>query len=200
MKLDEVSFLTSRLRLRELRLTDAKAMLKYRSNPQIYKFQNFNPQTLEEVENFIGSKIAKEMNVLGTWYQLGICIKETDELIGDIGIHFIDDDNLQVEIGYSLSVEYQGRGYATEAVTEVINYLFSKLNKHRITASIDPRNLKSKALLERIGMRKEAHFKKNIFEKGEWTDDVIYAILEEEWFAMGNIDKPFSSKEGSNEQ
>jgi RimJ/RimL family protein N-acetyltransferase len=189
MKLNEVDFIVDRLRLREIRLTDAKALLKYRSNPQIYEFQNWKPQTLEEAEGFICTKIAKEINIPNTWYQLGICSKASNELIGDIGIHFPEYDDSLVEIGYTLSIESQGRGFATEAVSAVIDYIFTKLNKHRITASVDPRNTKSIALLERIGMRKEAHFRKSIWFNGEWTDDVVYAILEEEWVAKNNKDE-----------
>jgi RimJ/RimL family protein N-acetyltransferase len=117
--------------------------------------------------------------VLDTWIQLCVFIKENDKLIGDIGVHFIDE--LQAEIGYTVSSEFQGKGYATEAVKEVINYLFKNLKKHRITASVDPRNLKSIELLDRIGMRKEAYFKKSVWFNHEWADDVVYAILEEEY-------------------
>lgn len=88
---------------------------------------------------------------------------------------------MQVEIGYTLSLEYQGNGYATESVINVINYLFNNLKKHRITASVDPENVRSAVLLERIGMRKEAHFKKSFWFNNEWVDDVVYAILKEEW-------------------
>nr|WP_257286661.1 GNAT family protein [Halanaerobium congolense] len=84
-------------------------------------------------------------------------------------------------MGYSLSLKYQGKGLATEAVTAVLNYLFFDLNKHRVTASVDPDNLKSINLLERLGMRKEAHFKKSVFINGKWKDDIIYAVLKEEW-------------------
>lgn len=181
MNLNEVNFSTKRLILRGIRVSDAKSIFKYRSNPQIYEFQNWRPKTLQDVENFIDTKVSKIPNIPNTWYQLGILIKESEELIGDIGIHFNDSDNLQAEIGFSLSLEYQGKGYAVEGVIEVINYLFHNLNKHRIFASVDPKNKKSIALLERLGMRKEAHFKKSIWFNEEWTDDIVYAILDEEW-------------------
>lgn len=189
MNLEEISFSTKRLILRAIRLADAKAMFKYRSNPQIYKFQNWEPKTIKDAEDYISTKIATVPNVPNTWYQLGVFIKGSDELIGDIGIHFIEFDNLQVEIGYTLSLEYQGKGYATEAVASVVNYLFNNLNKHRIIASIDPKNIKSMALLERVGMRKEAHFKKSIWFKEEWVDDIIYAILKEEWDIRGGLNQ-----------
>ncbi|MBL4931605.1 GNAT family N-acetyltransferase [Clostridium paridis] len=179
MNFNEMNISTERLILRGLRISDAEAIFKYRSNPRIFKFQNWKPKTIEEVTEFINEKIAKTPNVPGTWYQLGILLKEADELIGDIGIHFID--NLQAEIGFTLSLEYQGKGYATESIIGAINYLFNDLKKHRIIASVDPRNIKSTALIERIKMRKEGHFKKSIWFNNEWADDVIYAILEEEW-------------------
>lgn len=181
MDLNEFTVSTDRLILRCVRLSDAESILKYRSNPEIYEYQNWKPQMLQDVEDYINRKISKVSNIPNTWYQLGIILKETNKLVGDIGIHFMDTDNLQVEIGFTLSLEYQGKGYAKEAVVGVINYLFNNLYKHRIIASVDPRNVKSIALLERIGMKIEAHFKKSIWFNGEWADDVVYAVLEEEW-------------------
>lgn len=181
MSLNDINILTKRLWLRGISLSDAEAVFKYRSDPKVYKFQGLRPKTVEDIYEFI-NKTAKAPNIPDTWYQLVIVIKETNEVIGDVGIHFCDLDNYHVEIGYTLASQYQGNGYATEAVIGVINYLFRDLNKHRITASVDPENTRSIALLERIGMRKEAHFKKSILWNNEWTDDVIYGILEEEWF------------------
>ena len=178
MSLNEIFIATSRLTLRVIKLADSASMLKYRSNPIVYQYQNWKPGTLEEVNDFI-SKLPDLPNIPDTWYQIGIFFKESNVLIGDIGIHFID--NLQVEIGFTLSLEYQRKGIATEAVVEVINYLFLNLKKHRVVASVDPRNIKSMALLRRIGMRKEAHFRKSIWFNEEWSDDVVFGILQEEW-------------------
>jgi len=97
-----------------------------------------------------------------------------------MGIHFIED-NYQAEIGYTLSPAFQGKGYAIEAVKAILDYLFSKLKKHRITASVDPDNIKSIRLLENVGFRKEAHFIKSFRMNDQWYDDCIYAILTEEW-------------------
>ncbi len=63
----------------------------------------------------------------------------------------------------------------------MINYLFNDLNKQRITCSIDPLNQASIKMVERLGFRKEAHFKQSILIDGEWYDDMVYAILKEEW-------------------
>jgi len=170
---------TDRLLLRKLEITDRNEFFRYRSLPEVYEYQSFMPKDVSEVDDFI-SNISSNANIPNTWFQLAIVNKNEDMLMGDIGIHFLED-NAQVEIGYTLAPGYQGQGYAIEALKAVINYLFSDLKKHRITASVDPNNIKSIRLLEKLGMRKEGHFIKSYRMGDMWLDDCIYAILEDEW-------------------
>jgi RimJ/RimL family protein N-acetyltransferase len=65
----------------------------------------------------------------------------------------------------------------------MLNYIFGALNKHRVSAGADAENAASIALMERLGMRKEAHFVQNSWYRGQWTDEVQYAILQSEWRA-----------------
>ena len=104
----------------------------------------------------------------------------TGPLIGDCAAMPQADDPRQCEIGFTLAPEYQGRGYATEAVRLLAGYLFGR-GKHRITASCDARNAASAAVLERLGMRREGHLRQSTWAKGEWTDDLLYALLRDEW-------------------
>lgn len=179
--MSQIEFQTDRLIIRQLDNNDADILFNYRSNAIENKYQGWIPEKIDDVYDFINNKISSTINISGTWFQLSIIHKEDTILIGDIGLHFINTDNKQVEIGFTLSKDYQGKGFATEALKEIIDYLFNQLNKHRIIASIDPRNNKSIKLLERLGFRKEAHFKKSLYMHNEWVDDVIYAILKEEW-------------------
>lgn len=183
-----MKLITERLLLRQAALSDAPEMFAYRSNPAIHQFLSSVPNSISECEQFIAN-LVEELNVPGTWFQVVIVQQETDTVIGDIGLHFIDSEpQQQVEIGYTLSPDFHGQGIATEAVQEIITYLFNHLQKHRVTASVDPYNEPSIRLLERIGFRKEAHFKKSLLFKGEWVDDVIYACLKEEWVIHDNAD------------
>jgi RimJ/RimL family protein N-acetyltransferase len=170
---------TDRLLLRKLEINDRDEFFTYRSLPEIYEYQSFMPKNISEVDDFI-NRIPSNPNIPNTWFQLAIVNKNEDMLIGDIGIHFLED-NAQIEIGYTLAPSYQGQGYAIEALKAVINYLFYDLKKHRITASVDPNNRKSIRLLEKLGMRKEGHFIKSYRMGDMWLDDCIYAILKEEW-------------------
>jgi RimJ/RimL family protein N-acetyltransferase len=153
-------------------------MFEYRSNDIIQKYQSFKPKDKAEIVKFIKIN-TKVFNKEDTWYQLGIF--ENGRLIGDIGIHFIGPDNKQCEIGYTISQNEQRKGYGKEAVIGLINYLFCQMGKHRIIASLDPNNEASRRLLESIGFRNEGLFIKSVYDGSKWEDDLVYALLEEEW-------------------
>ena len=171
---------TERLLLRDITMDDKQDIFNYRSDAEANKFQGWIPETLEDVESFI-QRNTKEFNQPESWYQLLITDKETKVVIGDIGVHFLGVENVQAELGITLSPSFQGKGYASEVLEGIIDYLFNDLHKHRITASVDPDNTASIQLMERIGLRKEGHFVKSLFWKNNWVDDVIYAVLHEEW-------------------
>lgn len=170
---------TVRLLLRRLEESDAESLFEYRCMPEVYYYQGFRPETIKDAIEFVRLR-SEEPNVPGTRFQLAVCLRETGKLIGDIGLRFLEDGN-QMEIGYTIHPAYHGNGYGSEAVSAALDYLFRDLKKHRVTASIDPDNHQSIRLCERLGMRKEAHFIKSLLINGSWADDVIYAVLEEEW-------------------
>ena len=194
---------SERLLLNPLEADDASHMFVYRSLPEICQYQNWLPQNEEEVAKFIKRNQLTPFDKPGSWYQLAIRLKrsylaarkptlqtspltigqptESCELIGDLGLHFLEDAQDQVELGITLSPKNQGKGYAKEAMTALLDFLFIEGDKHRVIGSVDPRNKASIGLLESIGFRKEAHFKQSLWFKGEWVDDLIYALLRDEW-------------------
>ena len=149
-----MNFITERLLIRPVEIDDKEALFSYRADPETYKYLSLVPQSADDVEEFI-KKASREINVQGTWFQFVIIEKITNQVIGDAGIHFLDTDskNKQVEIGYTLDRNSRGKGYAIEALSAIIDYLFSHLNNHRITASVDPTNAASIKLIERLGFR-----------------------------------------------
>ena len=172
---------SERLILRPIQIEDSALIFAYRSNSVVNQYQGWIPKTIDDVHNFIRNRTSPEFNLPGSWFQFVMIKQDNDELIGDVGVHFLDSGGFQVELGCTLDQKHMGKGYATEALGGVINFLFECQNKHRIIASIDPRNEKSIQLFERLGFRKEAHFKQSFLINGEWVDDLIYAILKDEW-------------------
>lgn len=176
-----IPLLTDRLRIDRLDAGNASAMYIYRSDPGVARYQYWEPSDVGEVESFIRNLESEEIGQPGTWYQLGIFLIENDELIGDLGIHVLHDDSKQAELGITLAPKYHGRGLAAEAVTALLGFLFDQLQMHRVFGSVDPRNSPSMALMQRVGMRKEAHLKESLWFKGSWVDDVIFAMLDREY-------------------
>lgn len=176
---------TNRLIIRPITIDDRNEIFNYRRDKETNKYQGWIPENLEDVEVFI-RKTSAQINEPNTWFQVVIIDKETQGIVGDIGIHFIDTDSKQVEIGCTLNKDFQNKGFATESLKKVIDYLFNDLNKHRIIASIDPNNTNSIRLVERIGFRKEAHFVESLLINEKWVDDLIYALLEKDWYKKIN--------------
>ncbi len=176
-----IKLITERLILRPISIDDAEAIFHYRSDANTNKYQGWIPKRIEDVQYFIKTRVSTNIDKNGTWFQFVITLKHSGELIGDIGLHFFDKENKQVEIGCTLNKDYHKKGYAGEAMNEVIKFIFDTLGKHRITASIDPGNLNSIKLFEKLNFRKEAYFRESIFLNEKWIDDLVYAILRSEW-------------------
>jgi RimJ/RimL family protein N-acetyltransferase len=176
-----LDILTGRLRINDLNPADAAALFNYRSDMRVARFQSWLPDSVGDARAFIARSASISFDQIDSWYQLAVRSAATDELLGDLGVHFLPDDGRQVEIGFTIAPAHQRQGFGTLAVIALLDYLFRILNKHRVFASVDPRNEASMAFLRSLGMRQEAHFRQSLFWKGEWVDDVVFAVLNSEW-------------------
>jgi RimJ/RimL family protein N-acetyltransferase len=102
-------------------------------------------------------------------------------VVGDVNLEWLSEYHQQGEIGYVFNPEFHGHGLATEATAEMLRLGFADLGLHRIIGRCDGRNPASARVMERLGMRLEAHFRQNEIFKGEWGDELVYAILADEW-------------------
>jgi len=173
---------TDRLILRDLGPADAEVMMLYRSEPEVSRYQSWEPASVDQLRSYFEELAGMDPDTPGAWYQLGIALRSGGELIGDCGIHILHDPRL-AEIGIAVAPQFQCRGYATEALRAILGYLFGKLGKHRISASIDPRNTGSIRLMQRLAFRQEAHMIGSLWFKGQWVDDLVFAMLAWEWTA-----------------
>jgi len=115
------------------------------------------------------------------WVNLVMELKGEGKVIGCVGIGVIDKEQRQASIGWMLACHYQGQGLATEAAQALVDFGFSAMGLHRIFARTGSANIHSWRLMERLGMRREAHFRQSHKVRGEWDDEFVYAILAGEW-------------------
>ena len=173
---------SERILLRNLQEIDLEHFFAYRSLQVTAKYQNREPlKNKEEAFDYIKKYLYSTPGIPGEWALLGIINKKEDILIGDCSIKMHIAEPRNGEIGCTLSPDYQGKGYAKEAISLIFDYAFKKMNMHRIIGIADARNKASLKLMKSLKMREEGYFIKNIFFKGSWGDEYLYAILEEEW-------------------
>lgn len=171
---------TERLTVRRLRDDDLETLATYRNLPEVAWMQLWDSYTAEKAHELINDCKVLEPFTAGSWFQFGVALRGSDELVGDLYLK-MDEAGKQAEIGYTFAPKFQGQGLATEAVTALFSHAFTVIGLHRIWGVTDPRNLPSLKLMERLGMRREAHHREDLWFKGDWADDVIYATLAREW-------------------
>jgi RimJ/RimL family protein N-acetyltransferase len=170
-----------RLQLRPLRADDAPTICAYRDLPEVARYQAWESCSLNDAVQMIAGQNGLVPDTPGTWFQLAIVIAASGQLIGDCGLHFRQDNPRQVELGITLDPAHQKRGFATEALGIVLEYLFGTLGKHRVFAVTDAENLAAASLFRRLGFRQEAHCVEYVWFKGAWSSEYLFALLHREW-------------------
>lgn len=170
------TLLTKRLQLRKLNPADDKRLFALRSNPEMSRFINRKVyETIDETRSFIAG-ISQRVDE-GQAYYWAITVGNEDDLIGTACVFNISQEHHRAEIGYELLPEFQGNGYAQEAVKAVVEFCFTKLNLHSLEAVVVPLNLPSIKVLEHNGFVREAYFKEKEFAKGSYVDIAVYSKL-----------------------
>ena len=121
--------------------------------------------------------------VPGQWFQFALEDRASRALVGDLAFKISEDEPREAEVGFTLAATQHGKGYATEALIGLLDYAFGIAALHRVIAVTDALNAPAAALLKRVGMRREAHFVDNVFFKGAWGSEFLFAVLDREWSA-----------------
>jgi len=175
---------TKRLLIRPLTPADADGLLAYRSIPDVCRYVPFEPQTREELLERIATRWTRtELTAEGQVMILGVQVRDTGALAGDVMLAWQSREHACGEIGAVFNPDLSGRGYATEALDALLRLGFEGLGLHRIIARIDERNDRSVRMVRRLGMRVEARLVENGRFKGQWTTELDFAMLAAEWQA-----------------
>ena len=177
-------FETARLRARPFTKNDVEAFVAYRQDPEVARYQTWSEYTIDQGRELVASMEQLRPGIPGEWYQIALQEQDIAGLVGDLALKVDASEPREAEIGFTLAPDQQGKGYATEAVRGLLDYTFATLGLHRVIAVTDALNAPAAALLERIGMRREGHFIDNVFFKGAWGSEFLFALLDNEWCSM----------------
>ena len=173
---------TDRLILRRYVENDYDDLLKLQSNPDVTRFLLYDVRTPEQVGEALTGRLADvPLDSDGQALTVAVILRDTGQHLGEVTLFLNSTEQRTGEIGYVFHPESHGHGYAAEASVELLRLGFEELGLHRIIARLDARNDGSVKLLNRLGLRQEAHFVKNEYLKGEWTDELVFAMLFDEW-------------------
>lgn len=170
---------TERLLLRPFEEGDFDALHALYADPEVARWLYYGPATPAESRRRLEKKIAGRE--LGEQSGLSAAVQLHDgTFVGDVSLFYGSVEHRGLELGFSFDPRHQGHGYATEAARAMVDWAFSA-GFHRVFGRLEPRNVASARVLEKLGMRKEAHLVENEWIKGEWQSEAVYAILEREW-------------------
>ncbi len=172
---------TERLLISEITSEDIKDIHHINSYEVIAQFNTIGvPKVLSDTQKLLQPILDDQLKKERTWYLWVIRKKGTSEVIGQIGMIISAKKYNKAEIYYSLLPSQWRKGYATEAVKEIIRFGFNTLQLHRIEAGVATENTASIKILEKIGMTREGLHRKILPLKSGWADNYGYAILEED--------------------
>jgi RimJ/RimL family protein N-acetyltransferase len=173
---------TARLVLRRFTESDLDALHSYHSLPEVARFLLWEARTREESAQSLKFRI-DHPTIEKEGDGVVFAVEHDGDLVGEVNLRWLSAEHGSGELGFIFDPRHHGHGYAREAAAEVLRMGFEQLGLHRIIGRADARNTASAKLMERLGMRREAHFVQNEIVKGEWADEVVYAMLADEWRA-----------------
>ena len=175
---------TGRLVLREFVADDWRATLAYQSDPRYLRYYGWESRAEDEVRAFVAMFVRLQGEMPRSKFQLAIEAKADGRLIGNCGVRQAEPGARVADMGYELAPDEWGKGYATEAAAAMRDFAFGVLGVHRLWASCVADNAASARVLAKLGMVFEGRLRQNEFYKGRWWDELVFAMLEEEWRAL----------------
>lgn len=170
---------SSRLTLRTLTDSDRPDHFRLFRDETVIRFLYDDVMDDAALEEHFAKRWWRGLPSEGEWANL--VVEREGTFLGHVGVSLGSNVHRTCEIGYVFAPEATGQGYATEATRVAVDIAVTFLGAHRVIARLDARNEASRRLLERLGMRREAHHRENEFVKGEWTDELVYAHLARDW-------------------
>jgi RimJ/RimL family protein N-acetyltransferase len=173
---------TERLVLRPWQTGDFEAIHAIHSSAEVTRFIPWGPRGEADTRATLARRAQRRVLAEdGDGIAFAVALRDGADVIGELSLTLASREHEDAEIGFLFLPDHHGRGYGSEAVRALIALAFEGVGLHRVHGRADSRNTASLRLMERLGMRREAHFVENERLEGEWTDEVVYGMLRREW-------------------
>ncbi|MFT4412222.1 GNAT family N-acetyltransferase [Fredinandcohnia humi] len=170
-------FTTERLHVRKMTASDATELFKIWSDPVVTQFMNIENMTEEkqaiDIINYLGN-LADENKAI----RYSIIERNTNKIIGSCGYNSLDFENSKCEIGYEIAHQYWGKGYASEAISMLLENAFNNLNLNRVEAKVEIDNVASVKVLQKLNFTYEGTLRQTEKSKGRFIDLQIFSKLQ----------------------
>ena len=170
---------TPRLILREFSADDFEALYKIESRPETARFEP--EKSADDVRQYLEQAALQALVQPRVHYRFAITVRPDGSVRGLVGMARNIEMTRDWEIGWMVHPDEWGKGYASEAARRVLDFAFNELEAHRVIAFCDVENRASERVMQKLGMRREAHMRQTHLLRGEWRDELLYAVLESEW-------------------
>lgn len=162
---------TERLIIRPMTKEDIPALKEWLPDKSLYTYWGKSPSKAELNPELLFEKEEKPTKS----FHLGIAVKETNKVIGDIWVYLIEKDRM-ASVAIRLSRDSQDKGYGTESLSAMTRFCFENTELQRLQAEVDVRNISSCRMLEKCGYKREGHIRQGKMVN-TWCDYYIYGIL-----------------------
>lgn len=180
---------TERLTLRPLAESDIDDVWRYQQIDEVLRYIPWPKRDFEEAAAHTRRRAA--LHTLDADGSAVFLACELDgRVVGDVMLRTSSVETAELEIGWVFHPEVQGHGYATEAAAAMQRLAFDGIGAHRLIAKLDPRNTASARLCERLGLAHEGTQREASYDKGEWSDTGLYAMLARDWRALEDAPAP----------
>jgi [ribosomal protein S5]-alanine N-acetyltransferase len=174
--------------LRELRASDAPSLFAMLTTEEVSRFISPPPTTVEGFERFIAWTLRQR--VAGTYACFAVTVEGSDTAIGIFQLRELDPGFGTAEWGFAIGSSYWGTGVFQKGAELVINFAFETVGVHRLEARAAVRNGRGNEALRKLGAVQEGVLRKSFLKNGEYLDQVLWTILEEEWKAKAVWESP----------
>ena len=175
-----MELITRRLKLREFVEADFHAYREMDSRPEMHTYER-EPPNEADTRQSLKEYISNQQEVPRTTFRLAITVQPEDTVRGIVKLSRQWDAIREWEVGWAVHPDEWGKGYATEAAWQVMDWAFEELNVHRVVAFCHAANAASVRVMEKLGLRQDGKLRETRWLNGNWWDEYVYAVLEKDW-------------------